>query len=662
MGCSTKTDDIYDIPGTNATGKDLPAGATVEDCLALVVSGSADPLKAYCPDADGDTYVNASVSDPFHTGCFCIYAGTPEEEWIEVTSTEGTNFGDCNDESADVTDADVPVYTDSDGDSYGTGESFMACGTEGYATIDGDCDDDDIETNPDATEECNGLDDNCDGDVDEDVTSTFFVDDDDDGYGDPDMMMLACSAPEGYVSDSTDCNDLLSAINPGATEICDTIDNDCDLLVDAADSGVELYAFYRDTDTDGYGDIDVSVAACSAPEGYVSDSTDCNDSNIAIYPGASEVCNGVNDNCDSEIDEGLPFATWYADSDSDGYGDSTNSESTCDGAPTGFIADDTDCNDLLSAINPGATEICDTIDNDCDTAVDEGDVCEPEPEVDTDGDGDPDITDCQPTDSAIYNGAPEACNGIDDDCDGAVDEGLMSSFYLDMDDDGYGSGTPAIACSAPEGYVSDSTDCDDGNSGINPAADEVCNDMDDDCDDSVDEDLTCDDADADSDGFTVEDGDCNDLDAEINPDAEEVSMNGVDDNCDGLANVSDTLEICVTPVTGLMSVSWQLWIRDWTVIPDGSLDPDWDFPGYAQGFGMLCTDFLFVHGHTVALNGPFDNDADGTYGEEHDFGDGTWLYQDVDHCEDVTLEGVSISPLPFDWGWGYDGHAVIDLY
>ena len=79
--------------------------------------------------------------------------------------------------------------------------------------------------------------------------------------------------------------------------------------------------------------IPSSTQACSAPAGYVSDATDCNDANAAVNPGATEVCNGIDDDCDGLTDEGLTPTTYYADTDGDGFGNSAVLQTTCSGAP-----------------------------------------------------------------------------------------------------------------------------------------------------------------------------------------------------------------------------------------------------------------------------------------------------------------------------------------
>ena len=533
-------------------------------------------LTTYYADADGDTYGDASNS---------TMACSMPEGYV-------TDNTDCNDSDAAVNPGATEVcngvddncdgnidegvqttfYADADGDGYGDASSSLsACSApEGYVTDNTDCNDGDAAVNPGATEVCNGIDDNCDGNIDEDLTfDTWYADADGDGYGDAVMSATTCDgAPEGYVADNTDCNDGDAAVNPGATEVCNGIDDNCD---GNTDEGVET-TFYADADGDGYGDAGSTTSACSAPEGYVADNTDCNDGDAAVNPGATEVCNGIDDNCDGNIDEDLTFDTWYADADGDGYGDAAMSATTCDGAPEGFVADNTDCNDADAVVNPGATEVCNGIDDNCDGNTDEGVETTFYADADGDGYGDAgsttsacsapegyvaDNTDCNDADAAVNPGATEVCNGVDDNCDGNIDEGVETTFYADADGDGYGdAGSSVSACSAPEGYVGDNTDCNDSDAAVNPGATEVCNGVDDNCDGNIDEGVeTTFYADADGDGYgdagsttsacsppegyVTDNTDCNDADAAVNPGATEV-CNGVDDNCD--SNIDEGVE------------------------------------------------------------------------------------------------------------------------
>ncbi|OQB61738.1 MAG: Protein metal binding site [Bacteroidetes bacterium ADurb.Bin141] len=199
---------------------------------------------------------------------------------------------------------------------------------------------------------------------------TYYADSDNDSYGDltNTISVINSTPPAGYVTDSTDCNDGNASINPGATELCNGIDDNCDGQID---EGCNTTTWYADNDADNYGDITNSTVSQTQPVGYVADSTDCNDNNAAINPGATELCNGIDDNCDGQIDEGCNTTTWYADNDGDNYGDISNS-TVSQTQPVGYVADSTDCNDNNAAINPGATEVCGNgIDDNCNGQIDE---------------------------------------------------------------------------------------------------------------------------------------------------------------------------------------------------------------------------------------------------------------------------------------------------
>ena len=167
-------------------------------------------------------------------------------------------------------------------------------------------------------------------------------------------------------------------------------------------------------------------------DGYFADE-DCDDDDASVHPDAEEVCDAVDNDCDGSVDEGVG-ESWYADADGDGYGDPEAAVQACD-APSGTVADSTDCDDGDATVNPDADEVCDAVDNNCDGTVDEGLAQDWYADADGDGYGDPDTAaqgceqpsgmiaqgdDCDDTSNAVYPGAAEtAGDGIDSDCDGA---------------------------------------------------------------------------------------------------------------------------------------------------------------------------------------------------------------------------------------------------
>ncbi|NTX01861.1 MopE-related protein [Myxococcus sp. CA040A] len=412
-----------------------------------------------------------------------------------------------------------------------------------------------------SSETCDGKDNDCDGVSDEELDfQTWYLDQDSDNHGLASQSVRACARPSGHASLGDDCDDSQPSRYPGATEVCDSLDNDCDSQVDEGLVG----AWYRDADGDGHGDATQSTHACARPNGYVSTAGDCNDANASIKPGATEVCDSVDNNCSGSVDEGLTTQAWYRDADGDGYGTASNSQQKC-GQPSGYVSTAGDCNDANASIRPGVAEVCDSVDNNCNGATDEGTTSTFYRDADGDGYGNAGLptqacsapagyvvnaTDCNDASASVRPGANEACDGLDNNCNGSVDEGVRSTFYRDADGDGYGNaGMSTQACSTPAGYVVNATDCNDASASIRPGANEACDGLDNNCNGSVDEGVTSTfyrDADSDGygnaglptqkcsqpSGYVANASDCNDGNGGVNPGASEV-CDGADNNCNG---------------------------------------------------------------------------------------------------------------------------------
>ncbi|MFA5828867.1 MAG: MopE-related protein, partial [Candidatus Shapirobacteria bacterium] len=370
----------------------------------------------------------------------------------------------------------------------------------------GDCAPFDPNIFPDATEICDGIDNNCDSKIDEGETFVYYKDNDNDGFGDFSTTIESCSPPVGYVDNKLDCNDTNSSISPIASEVVgDGIDQNCD--------GEELC--FTDTDNDGYrtentlrsSDLDCSDSTEAYP---TQPALDCQDTENQVYPGATEI---PDDSIDQDC-SGSDTVTCYYDSDQDGHG-STNAVISTDGKclPDRFeSANDQDCDDDDVKISPAALEICDGIDNNCDSIIDEGcevcgnnivegneqcddgnlnnyDFCNSSCQKIPDADGDGFAgNDCNDSVASIYPGATEIVgDGTDQNCDG------QEMCYVDVDNDGYRTSSQVNSsdfdCNdSGEASSSDpSGDCNDANSTINPGAAEICDGKDNNCNGSTDE-------------------------------------------------------------------------------------------------------------------------------------------------------------------------------
>jgi hypothetical protein len=181
--------------------------------------------------------------------------------------------------------------------------------------------------------------------------STYYEDIDGDGYGGTSgATTTACAAPKGFADNHTDCNDTNYLIHPGAAELCNGKDDNCN---QQTDEGLAGQTFYPDTDGDGYGRAGGgSVTGCPG-SGYGTGTGDCNDMDDDSFPGAKEACDGRDNNCDGQVDEGVKPKCGVGACVRDSYG--------CD----------------LASCSPGVPghESCNLIDDDCNGIVDDGDAC-----------------------------------------------------------------------------------------------------------------------------------------------------------------------------------------------------------------------------------------------------------------------------------------------
>ena len=567
-------------PNIHPTAIELCDG-TDNNCNGIV---DEDVLNTYFVDSDGDGFGNTEIQiEACENPERYVENGTDCDDANEISYPGASEICDGLDNDCDLTVDNGLMQTffiDSDEDGYGGTETEEACDLRlGLSSIDGDCNDSDPKISPNQSEICDELDNDCDGDIDEEVLLTFYEDQDNDGFGGD--SIYACTIPDNAIIQGGDCDDLETRTYPGAPEICDEQDNNCDGVIN--EEAYDALLWFLDSDNDGYGDPSVSEYNCEQPNGYVENDEDCDDENVNVAPNISEICDGIDNNCNDLSDEFADDASiWYIDYDSDGFGSDTYTLVECN-LPEGYVSNNEDCNDFSSEIHPNADEICDGINNDCDINTDE-DVIDPSlwyVDNDNDGFGSPSdsVTTCIPDDGFVQNNtdcddsaisihpnAIEICDEKDNNCNDVIDEFSSDAtvWYADVDDDGHGSMINFIRdCSQPAGYVLSSDDCDDGNSDSYPGAPEICDEEDNDCDQSEDEleDVDTDllqefylDLDGDGfgdivatesvtdcfppEGYSSNTLDCDDDNEDIHPNAVEICDNE-DNDCDLLIDDND---------------------------------------------------------------------------------------------------------------------------
>ena len=486
-------------------------GAT--ETVADGVDQNCDGVDTCYADTDGDTFGSGNT-----------VANTSGANPLKCTdSGESGNSNDCDDSDASINpngteqpadgtdqncDGKELCYVDGDTDGYGnaSGNTMnigdLSCtNTSGYSDTKDDCDDSDGSINPGAAETVgNNVDENCDQKV------KCYDDTDQDGYGSSSVSTSApgdttCDTPDAQSTNSKDCNDSDSKVNPSATETCDRVDNNCDGTIDGGCPCTYDPNQTRNVDTDGnygYGvcqnqTVDSSNSQCQKPSGFES------------RTGSESSCNGDDNDCDGNVDEGCTCTYDPNESnnlDTDGShasgvcpGQSRDSSGVCQ-SPSNFKGPQTDSEASLGTCEgAGASSYTD---NDCDGAVDDGCACHYDPSetnnADTDGSHANGLCTGQSRDSSGtcqkpsgYDGTDDEnsagnCDGNDNDCDGATDE-FCSCNYKSKTAGVCGTATNDANgnCQQPGAY--------DGTDDENAAGN--CDGKDNDCDGAVDEFCSC---------------------------------------------------------------------------------------------------------------------------------------------------------------------------
>jgi hypothetical protein len=476
-----------------------------------------------------------------------------------------------------------------------------------------------------------------------DAPRTWYLDEDGDGFGNPDETTEACSQPDGYVASGDDCDDSTAEVSPEAEEQCNEVDNNCDGVVSP---GCECTFDPMETnsaDTDGSNDAGVCTGQLRDSEGV------CNAPDTYEEPTDQETCDGLDNDCDGTVDEGCG-CTYDPEDPSRTDNDGDNRNGVCVNQSTDG---DGNCSEPDTFESETNQETCDGVDNDCDGAVDEGCECTYDPgemdNADTDGShgngvcreqirNDDGI--CQPPANGFENRTlNETCDGIDNDCDGVIDEGCECTYDPkpsdQIDDDGSHDGGICLEqeidsasgdCREPSGFEGSPTDDESGNSCIDGIDNDCDGVADDGCactfdeEDSRDIDFDSDNAEGVCTGQTVDSSEnCTkptDYDG-TDREGDAGNCNGLDNDCDGTID-----EYCACNYTGTST----------GVCSNGQIDPstgdcDLEPAGY-QATESSCD--------------TLDNDCDGVVDEWDEVTCTTTTQTGtpaLDQANDITVDG-----------------------